>query len=235
MLPNRRALRGEGRLDGTMRQRDHEACYLLAAAILVTACESAAPSEISLAPKAWDIRFSYNMPNHPYAEGSGWAFDFPKGTNCLVKKGCPGVHYVTTKYTEPIPAGSILTISFKVEADSSTVFNFNLEKDNNCDKPPASVRAILQRAGDDLYEANNRFWSNPISVALTNGEYTMMVELSPDQWTNVEGERSTSGFAETLKGMGNIGVTFGGGCFFGHGLNVSGGGAAFIMTRFELK
>jgi hypothetical protein len=50
-----------------------------------------------------------------------------------------------------------------------------------------------------------------MSVALADGEYTMTVELSPDQWT------------------------FGGGCFFGHGLNVSGGGARFIMTRFELK
>ena len=38
-----------------------------------------------------------------------------------------------------------------------------------------------------------------------------------------------------LKNMGHIGVTFGGGCFFGHGVNVSGGAARFIMTRFELK
>jgi len=209
--------------------------YLLAGTVLATALNSAAPAEISLTPKAWTIRFSYDMPENPYAEGSGWAFDFPKGTNCIVKKGCPGVHYVTTKYTKPISAGSILTISFKVEADSSTVFNFRLENDNTCNKPPASVRAILQRSGDDLYGANNRFWSNPMSVALADGEYTMTVELSPDQWTNVEGEHSALGFAETLKDIGNIGVSFGGGCFFGHGLNVSGGGARFIMTRFELK
>ena len=74
-----------------------------------------------------------------------------------------------------------------------------------------------------------------MSVALADGEYTMTAELSPDQWTNVEGERSESGFAENLKDIGNIGVTFGGGCFSGHGLNVSGGGARFIVTRFELK
>ena len=95
----------------------------------------------------------------------------------------------------------------------------------------------MQNAGadDDLYGASNRFWSNPVAVVLVPGEYTMIVELSPDQWTNVEGERSASSFAETLKNMGNIGVTFGGGCFFGHGVNVSSGTARFNMTRFELK
>ena len=208
---------------------------LLVVAVIACVCESAAAEQISLAPEVWEIRFSYDMPKHPNADGSGWAFDFPKGTNCTVKRGCPGVHYVTTNYTKSIPAHSILTLSFRIEADSSSVFNFKLEKDNTCDAPPSSVRAILQRADDDLYAANNRFWSNPISVVLAPGEYTMTVELSPDQWTNVDGERSASGFAEMLKNMGNIGVTFGGGCFFGHGVNVSGGAARFIMTCFELK
>jgi hypothetical protein len=201
-------------------------------AILVAACDEGAT--ISLAPKAWDIRFSYDMPEHPYAEGSGWAFDFPTGTNCSVKEGCPGVHYVTTKYANPIPVDSTLLVSFTVEADSGTVFNFKLEADNTCDKRRASVRAILQRAGDDLYGADYRFWSNPAAIVLADGEYTMTVKLSPDQWTNVNGKRSAVGFVETLKKIENIGLTFGGGCFFGHGVNVSGGTARFILIRFEV-
>jgi len=80
-----------------------------------------------------------------------------------------------------------------------------------------------------------RGWSNPISVVLANGEYTMTVRLSPDQWTNVEGERSGAGFAKTLKRVDNIGLTFGGGCFFGHGVSVTGGTARFLLTRFDLK
>ena len=86
---------------------------LLAVAVIAGFCESAAANQISLDPEEWDIRFSYDMPKRPYAEGSGWAFDFPRAANCSVKKGCPGVHYVTTKYTEPIPTHSILTLSFK--------------------------------------------------------------------------------------------------------------------------
>jgi hypothetical protein len=111
---------------------------LLAVAVIACACESAAAEQLSLATEVWEIRFSYDMPKHPNAEESGWAFDFPKGTNCTVKKGCPGVHYVTTKYTKSIPADSILALSFKIEANSGTVFNFKLEKDNSCDGPPAS-------------------------------------------------------------------------------------------------
>jgi len=198
-------------------------------------CNDAAAEEIELDPESWNIRFSYGMPKHPYAEGSGWAFDFPVGTNCRVKEGCPGVHYVTTRYTKAIPPHAVLTLSFKVEANENTVFNFKLEKDNVCEGPPASVRAFLQRAEDDLYAADNRFWSNPVSVVLAAGDYKMMVELSADQWTNVNGEQSQSGFGETLSQMGNIGVTFGGGCFFGHGTNASGGNARFVLTRLELK
>jgi hypothetical protein len=59
-----------------------------------------------------------------------------------------------------------LIISFKVEATSDTVFNFKLKWDNICEGPPASVHAMLQRADDDLYGANNRFWSNPVAVSL---------------------------------------------------------------------
>jgi hypothetical protein len=49
----------------------------------------------------------------------------------------------------------------------------------------------------------------------------------------VHEKRSAAGFADPLKRLENIGLTFGGGCFFGDGVNVSGGPARFILTRFE--
>ena len=48
---------------------------LLAVTVIACVCESAAAEQISLAPEAWEIRFSYDMPNRPYSHGSGWAFD----------------------------------------------------------------------------------------------------------------------------------------------------------------
>jgi hypothetical protein len=35
--------------------------------------------------------------------------------------------------------------------------------------------------------------------------------------------------------MDNVGFTFGGGCFFGHGVSVSGGKAKFYVTSFTIK
>jgi hypothetical protein len=54
-------------------------------------------------------------------------------------------------------------------------------------------------------------------------------------WSDVIGEFGTlsattqAGFAATLASVSQIGMTFGGGCFFGHGVNVSGGTAAFEL------
>ena len=205
---------------------------LLAGTVIACLCQSAAAEQISLAPEVWEIRFSYDLPNRPYAHGSGWAFDFPKGTNCTVKKGCPGVHYITTNYTKSIPTDSILPTPSR-SSRQSTVFNFKLEDENTC-------KGLRHRCVP-FFSAQVTIFKRTIASGRTSlchlapGEYTMKVELSPDQWTNVEGERSASGFADMLKNMGNIGVTFGGGCFFGHGVNVSGGTARFMMIRFELK
>jgi len=40
------------------------------------------------------------------------------------------------------------------------------------------------------------------------------------------------GFDKLLRSMGKVGFTFGGGCFFGHGVSVS--GAMFYMTCFVI-
>jgi hypothetical protein len=59
------------------------------------------------------------------------------------------------------------------------------------------------------------------------------VKLSYDQWTNVVGSKDKEGFAVILRNMGNIGFTYGGGCFFGHGVYVdkATGSAKFCTDR----
>ena len=75
-------------------------------------------------------------------------------------------------------------------------------------------------AGHSSARRRRSLWSGlsilvkPGGDLLAEGEYTMTVKLSPDQWTNVNGKKSAGGFVETLKKIENIGLTFGGGCFF---------------------
>jgi len=48
-----------------------------------------------------------------------------------------------------------------------------------------------------------------------------------------EGDTGRHAFATVPVG-GNVGITFGGGCFFGHGVNVEGGSARFVLNSFAI-
>ena len=61
------------------------------------------------------------------------------------------------------------------------------------------------------------------------------------QWTSVFGEKAnasasaTAGFKQAMANLGNVGFAFGGGCFYGHGVRVNGGGARFVVTSYIAK
>jgi hypothetical protein len=195
---------------------------------------------ISLAPKDWNILYSTKLPKHPAAVvgQAGWYFDFPVYdrpiATCASKGNCPSVHYVTTDYTQPI--SGTLVMSFRVETTGSVTFNGNLQSDNTCDTP-ANVRPYFERMNDNGGEFY-RWWANPISYVLAPGSVTLNVPLTPDQWSSVNGKfgnydtESLAGFQTALQNIGQVGMTFGGGCFFGHGVNVSGGTARFVLTGY---
>jgi hypothetical protein len=42
-------------------------------------------------------------------------------------------------------------------------------------------------------------------------------------------------FEKAIQNVSRLGVTFGGGCSFGHGINVRGGTATFAITEFAIK
>ena len=43
------------------------------------------------------------------------------------------------------------------------------------------------------------------------------------------------GFQDALGDLGHVGMTFGGGCFFGHGVNISGGTARFSLISYTVS
>jgi hypothetical protein len=44
-----------------------------------------------------------------------------------------------------------------------------------------------------------------------------------------------AGFKQAMANLGNVGFAFGGGCFYGHGVRVSGGGARFAVTGYHIS
>jgi hypothetical protein len=180
----------------------------------------------------WQILWSYDMPPKPTMDGSSWYFDFPTGTNCPRK--CPGVHYVMKPYNERLEYGGELVITGRIEVTGNPTFNYKFEKANTCDFP-AHARAMVQRKNDDMRAEDNRYFGSRIAIPLGPGNFSATIPLKEGQWANVDGKFNLSGFKKTLEDIGNVGLTFGGGCFYGHGVNVSGGTARFVVTGYDFK
>lgn len=186
--------------------------------------------------KAWSILYSPGMPQHPASRpGGGWYFDFPRPPN--------SVNYVLAAVN--MAASSHVEASILVATTESPVFVYNFQPDNTC-VYPAHVRFLLQERGDDLSGRNGkqyfRWWSNSAAYQLASGAKNLRVSLTDlSQWTSVFGEKANAsaaaaaGFRQGMANLGNVGFSFGGGCFFGHGIGVSGGAARFAATNFLVK
>lgn len=191
---------------------------------------------IPMNAKAWSILYSAGMPQHPAPRpGGAWYFDFPRIPN--------SVNYVLAAVN--MAASSHVEASILVATTESPVFVYNFQPDNTC-VYPAHVRFLLQERGDDLSGRNGkqyfRWWSNSVGYQLGSGAKNLRVSLTDlSQWTSVFGEKANAsaaaaaGFRQGMANLDNVGFSFGGGCFFGHGVGVSGGAARFAATNFVVK
>jgi hypothetical protein len=148
------------------------------------------------------------------------------------------VNALWTNYLlSPIVEGLYLTVDLQIMTTGAPIFNHVLESGNTCGGR-AYVRPWFARKGWQSGGEFHRWWSSPIAYALRKGSTTLKVPLSLDKWSSVFGKFGTynsaasDGFFNALRDLGQMGLVFGGGCFFGHGVNVSGGTAKFIMTNY---
>jgi hypothetical protein len=180
------------------------------------------------AAQAWDIRYSSGVRLH--APAREFSFDFPRA---------PGsVHYITKPAT--IAAKGAVQASFSITTRGDAVFDYHTAANNTCNAP-AAVRLLLQRKADNLSGAGPyafyRWWSIAGTV-LRAGSFTLTVPLKPALWSSVfgkTGDANPRAFADALADLGNVGVTFGGGCFYGHGVRLLRGSAVFTMKRFAIR
>lgn len=196
----------------------------------------------SMAARDWDIRYSTGMPSEPKQGIGAWEFDFPpewvtipnRNRKKKPRKVEGSVNYVTTRYSQPL-SGAV-TMSFAVTGTGSPVFNYGFGPDNPC-TTPANVRFYIERGDISFNNEFSRWWSNPISAQLAIGSTTLTAPFDPSLWSSVFGKVGTqapSQFAAALQNVDFIGMTFGGGCFFGHGVNVLNGTAKFTVSEFKV-
>jgi len=161
--------------------------------------------------------------------GTAVSFDFPN---------TPDVAGLNTKH--PAYNGSLLgdltgkTVSATYDISGVTgSFIFY----GACGITPANVRLYFETNNNDLGESQY-WWSNPESRTLANGPDTLMASLIPSNWSDRDGHKGTfdgahmAAFAASVSDVQQIGVSFGGGCFFANGVGTSDGSGTFKLTNF---
>jgi hypothetical protein len=165
------------------------------------------------------------------------------GNSFTIPTTAPGVGYVT-KSVSGLPASGTVTLSYSVAVTGSPVFDYRTATNNTCGTgSPGTVRLFIQRAGDTetgtgVYQ-QYRYWAISGFKALAPGLFTISAPLDPAQWSDVYGALGSANpslFAAALSNAGRVGFTFGGGCFYGHGVFNSGGGTAqFTINSFTVN
>lgn len=148
----------------------------------------------------------------------------------------PDVSLFTT--THPAYNGSLLgdlagkTISASYDISGATVFTYYGQGTTGNPCPtPASVRLYFRTNNNEL-GYSQYWWSNPEGNVLATGPESLSANLDPTLWTNWNGQHDAAGFAAAVADVQQIGVSFGGGCFFANGVGDAGGNATFTLTNF---
>jgi hypothetical protein len=192
---------------------------------------SPAPSSIALSLQAseWEtISAPATFPLNNDASGH-LVFEFPMNGS---------MNYLYS-VRPPKEISGAVSVSIEITTTGPVVFNYMTEPFNTC-TTPASVRPFIWANRNSGAEFD-RWWSNPISETLAAGSATLTVRLSPDQWSSVNGKSGSAdaaaqaGFNSALRNVSSLGLTFGGGCFFGHGVNVRGGSAQFVLLSYQVQ
>jgi hypothetical protein len=210
---------------------------LLSVAALAAACSGSpsAPSSdpptrltLGLEPTAWET-ISEPQPYLLRSEGGALVLDFPTTGS---------INYLYTPSPLPAVRGT-LVVTVRVTTAGPVLFN-SLDPQTVSCVLPSAVRPFFW-ANDNGNGSFDRWWSNPRAFTLTAGAATISVPLTPEAWSSVNGRFGNSDdptrfqFERALLNVSRFGVTFGGGCSFGHGINVRGGSATFALTGYSIQ
>jgi hypothetical protein len=172
----------------------------------------------------WSILYSPSMPPSlsQNADGS-YHVDLPHQD---------GLHYVV-QGAQGNPTGKTITIKFELVGTAELLAS---DPGETC---PCSLSLYLQQQGDTLSAADEfkRWWSHKIPL---NAQGEASVVVSPENWTQVFGKRGSDfpqQFQAAMSNLANVGFTFGGTSFAGHGiyLRQGTGSVRFVLKEYSVK
>jgi len=204
-------------------------------------CLVAGAANAASASKWW-FRYSPGMPSHPAQVGAGFRFAFPAYGGplpCRNDQACASVHYLTTPWGAALPFGGYVEAAGQISVTRNPVFHWQTEPGNG-GSGPARFHFMVEAQGDGcLCKDYGRWWSVQ-GFELKPGAFDAKIAFVPSQWQSVFGHLASSsskalaGFKAALAHPAYVGMTFGGGNSFGHGVNVRGGSAAMTVSSFHV-
>lgn len=195
-----------------------------AAALLLAACKDEKRGSVAVPPPAstWTFQASpYPIALTPYGVG-GVYFDFPPQD---------GAHYLVQGRTAPM-SGSI-TIEYEVAWSDGAQLVGPPDPKNNCDWP-AHFSLYVQRQGDQGTASYQAFrWFSTFQT-IRPGSYTLTLPLTTEHFSDVFSGRDQGALDAALAQPQAVGLTFGVGCFAGHGVYALGGQVRFVIKSFTI-
>lgn len=148
------------------------------------------------------------------------------------------VNYQYTTIRLNLAIGTKITATGSITTTGTPVFQYYDNTDNTC-VTPAAMRLWFYGTGSS--DGDGRWWYDP-PVVLQAGPFNISAVINYDAggWSNVNGipagtdAASMALFNEARASVAQIGETYGGGCFYGHGVNVAGGTAELKMNTYTV-
>ena len=171
------------------------------------------------------------------SQATGLYFTFPEGNTSAV-------NYMYQPRKAPI-AGSALSLTYQIVSTGTPTWNYffpQFDPGNLC-VTPATTRFWFAQKGfnSNPYPPTYQWWSVPVAAQLTNNStVTLTVPLTPDQWMSTYGkfgnlDASTfTDWSNSLQNPEQMGLSFGGGCYLGHGVSTLNGSAKFILWDYSI-
>jgi hypothetical protein len=208
---------------------------VVAGAIAFAACggspsaPSPTPVTISLQSAGWQTIGDPQPFPFPLVNLGGLTLQFPSSGS---------INYLYT--ASPLAAvQGTLSITVQIDTLGTAVFDSVDPQTPSCTIPP-SVRPFLWANNNGNGEFD-RWWSNPRAITLAAGTHTLSVPLTAEAWSSVNGKFGNAdaptrfAFDRALLNVSRLGVTFGGGCSFGHGVSLRSGNATFSLTDYSIR
>jgi hypothetical protein len=130
------------------------------------------------------------------------------------------------------------TVSASVSAAGGPFTYFGQGSPQNPCGTPANVRLFFQTKSSGSFAETDYWWSNPVSLtlALIPSATPMSAPLTGANWSDYFGHfgndpQFAAAFADAVKNVTSIGLSFGGGCFFENGVGAPNGGL-FTLWNF---